>query len=165
VKRAWVLGKRALALGLAVLLVLLVAAPVEAHWWGGFWLGLGTGALLTAPLWWPCPAYPTYALYPYYYPYAPYPYYPPYPSYAYPAPPVGAVPSPASPTTRTALTTSPLTEVPPAAPAPASSAETPSGTPLKCETVWVEGHYETHVGPSGQAATVRVPGGSRQLCQ
>jgi hypothetical protein len=163
--RGWTVATRALAMGLAALLVLLVAGPVEAYWRGGFWIGLGTGALLTAPFWWPYaygyPAYPS--PYPYYYPYSPYPYYLAYPGYAYPAPPAGSVPPPASPATPTVPTPSPLTPSPPAAPAP--SGEASGGAPSKCETVWVEGHYETHVGPGGQAVTVWVPGGSRQVCQ
>jgi hypothetical protein len=31
--------------------------------------------------------------------------------------------------------------------------------------LWIDGHYETYIGPSGPALTVWVPGDSRQLCR
>jgi hypothetical protein len=156
-KRGWAtMGKRALAIGLGVLLVVAAATPVEAYWRAGFWVGLGAGALLTAPFWSPYGYYPY--PYPYYSPYYPpsYPYYAPYPVYAYPAPSTGAVPPAATPTTPTTPTPSLLTPPPTAG---------EGAVARKCETVWVEGHYETHVGPSGQGSTVWIPGVSQQICQ
>jgi hypothetical protein len=155
-KCAWAtIRARAVAIGLVVLLVGVAAAPVEASWRVGFWVGLGF------PYGWPyghAPyPYPYYA--PYYYPHYPYyayPYAAPYPVYVYP-PPAASVPPAAAPATPTTPTPSPLTPSPPAA--------GEGATAQKCETVWVEGHYETHVGPGGQASTVWVPGASRQICQ
>jgi hypothetical protein len=158
--RAWTPGKRAIAIALAASLVLLAAAPVEAYWRAGFWVGLGTGALLAAPFGGPY----TYGAYPYAHPYAyPHPYYAPYPVYVYPPLGVSMAPPPAAPTPTTPAP--PLAPPGPAAPAPSPSAGAESVTSSRCETVWIEGHYETHIGPSGQAATVWVPAGSRQLCQ
>lgn len=137
--------------GLVVLVILLVlapAAPAVAYWRGGFWIGLGTGMLLTAPFWYGAPPVYSYAPpAPYPYPYA-YPY--PYP-YAYPTPPPAATP--------TTPTPSPLSP-------PAAGAESPGASAARrCETVTVEGHYETYVTAAGQASTVWVPAGPREICQ
>ena len=140
--------------GLVVLVVLLVlapAAPAVAYWRGGFWLGLGTGMLLTAPFWYAPPLYSYAPPAPYAYPY-PYPYAYAYPySYAYPTPPPAATP--------TTPTPSPLSP-------PAAESEGPGPSAgRRCETVTVEGHYETHVTAAGQASTVWVPAGPREICQ
>jgi hypothetical protein len=143
------------------MLLLLAAAPADAHWYGGgFWLGLGVGTLLTAPLWAPY-AYASPYYYPYPYPYY-YPYYPPYPAYASPAPPAGSVPPAATPTTPTP---SLLTPSPPETGGPAPPAVREGTAGQTCDAVWVEGHYETHIRPGGQGVTVRIPGASQQICR
>jgi hypothetical protein len=149
---------------LVALLVLAPAAPASAYWRGSFWVGLGTGLLVTAPFWYgPSSVY----YYPSPYPYSPYPYSSPYPVYAYPpasspppayAPPAYTPPAYVPPSSPTTPTPSPLSPAPPAEGAPSASAQ-------NCETVWIEGHYEVHVSASGQATTVWVPGASRQICQ
>jgi hypothetical protein len=169
-----------MAVGMAALLLALAAAPVEAHWHAGFWVGLGTGALLTAPLWWAPYGYPyaapyphgypyaspypyPYAAYPYAYPYG-YPYYEPPPAQAVP-PPAGVAPPAAPHPTPTTPTPSPLTPSPPSGAAPAPPAAGEGGIARQCETVWVDGHYETHSRPGGQITTVWVPAASRQICR
>jgi hypothetical protein len=150
--RGWAtMGTRAVAIGLALLLVVVAAAPVEAQWRAGFWLGLGAGTLLTAPFWGPYGySSPYYSPYypPYYSPYS-YPSYQPYPIYGYPPA--------ATPATPMTPTPSPLTPPPPTAGEGAIA--------RKCGTVWVEGHYETHVGPTGQASLMWLPGVSRPICE
>ena len=154
-------------LGILVLVALLVlapAAPASAYWRGSFWVGLGTGLLVTAPFWYgPSSVY----YYPSPYPYSPYPYSYPYPVYVYPpasstppayAPPAYTPPASMPPSSPTTPTPSPLSPAPPAEGTPSASAQ-------NCETVWIEGHYEVHVSASGQATTVWVPGAARQICQ
>jgi len=78
-------------------------------------------------------------------------YVPAYPAPAFGAPPPGAAPAP-----------------PPAGPRPApvpSAQAPPPGSARNCQTVTVEGHYETRVAPSGQRATVWVPSYTQQMCQ
>lgn len=165
---------RIVAIVLAAVLVVLAAVPAEAHWHGGFWFGLGTGALLTAPFWWPygyrAPYYYPYA--PYYDPYASpyaspyyYPSYQPYPVYVPPAPSAGSAPAAGMPASPTTPTPSPLTPSSPgtgAAPPPATGEGTAG---QQCATVWVEGHYETHIRADGQATTVWIPAVSQQICR
>jgi hypothetical protein len=135
---------------LVIALVLVPAAPAFAYWRGGFWIGLGTGMLLTAPFWYGPPSVYYYPPYPYAYPY---PYASPYPAYAPPPAAPAYAPPPATPTTPTP---SPLA-APPGAPGPSAQP--------RCETVTVEGHYETYVTAGGQASTVWVPAGPREICQ
>lgn len=146
-------------IGLVVLVIALVLAPAGpafAYWRGGFWIGLGTGVLLTAPFWYAPPSLyygpPPYA---YAYPY-PYPYASPYPSYVPPPSPPAYAPPPAATTTPTP---SPLS-----AP-PAGEGGAGPSVPPRCETVTVEGHYETYVTADGQASTVWVPAGTREVCR
>ena len=97
------------------------------HFHGGaFFFGVGVGAVLTAPFWYP-------------------------PAYAYPA----YTPVYTYPTYAPAYVTVPAN--PPLGP-PQVSVQT-------CQTVWVEGHYETRVGPTGQPVTAWVPTHRQQICQ
>jgi hypothetical protein len=85
-----------------------------------------------------------------------------YPAYVptYPPPPVppspgGAPPRPAGP--------APAPPPPSATPSPAPGV---SGGPAgSCQTVTVEGHYETRIRPNGQRETVWVPTRTEQICQ
>lgn len=159
---------------IVVALIVLPAGPALAHWHGGFWIGLGAGAFLTAPFWgWPYP-YRAYAPEPIYVP-APAPVYvyPPasYPAYA-PPPPVAYPVYTPPPPSLTTPTPSPLSPPPSAPPGetPGSGPPSPPGGPpqassQQCRTVWIEGHWEIHVLPDGQRSTVWIPGGSRQICQ
>jgi hypothetical protein len=164
------MGKRVAAMALAAVLPVLAVAPAEAHWHGGFWFGVGTGTLLTAPLWYP---YGYRAPY-YYYPYAPsypyaapyyYPYYQPYPVYVAPVPSAGSPPPAEMPATPTTPTPSPLTPSSPGTgPAsPPAASQGPAGQ--TCTAVWVEAHYETHIRTDGQATTVWIPAASQQICR
>jgi len=134
---------------------------------GGLFVGLGVGALLTAP-WWCCaaPAY-AYPAYPAYPAYAPYPVY--YPSYTptYTAPEYTPVYS--TPTYPTPQPVSPPPQGTPL-PAPPGESQTPPAQPPQasaqnCQTVWVEGHYETRVMQNGQRYTSWIPAYTQQLCQ
>ena len=92
--------------------------------------------------------------------------------YAYPAyvpgsplppyvPPPPGVPGPPPPG-------GPATMRPPsgATPGPApGAAGAPSGAERSCQTVTVEGHYETRVRQSGQRETIWVPAHAEQICQ
>ncbi|MGH7267070.1 MAG: hypothetical protein ACREMB_19795, partial [Candidatus Rokuibacteriota bacterium] len=50
-------------------------------------------------------------------------------------------------------------------PPPQGSQASGQSAPRNCETVTVEGHYETRVMPSGQRVTTWVPAEARQICQ
>jgi hypothetical protein len=140
--------------------------------WGGFALGLGIGALATAPFWYP-PAYgyPAYAYPAYGYPAYGYPAYP-YPAYsypAYPAPP--AYPPPAAPSADPGAMTQPSQSLgvtygapPPNPPSVQGSAPAPTGG-QNCYTVTVEGHNETRTLQGGQSVTAWVPTYTQQVCQ
>jgi hypothetical protein len=94
-----------------------------------------TGCYIVSP-----DAYPSYA------PAYPPPYGPP----PFPPPPVGPpVPAPSG---------APPVPTPGAAGAPQGSAQ-------RCETVTIEGHYETLIRPGGQQETVWVPTRSEQVCR
>jgi hypothetical protein len=104
-------------------------------------LGLGalglSGCYVVSPY-----AYPAYA-----------PAYPP-PSYAPPPPPPrGALPP----------TPPPATGAPPGQ-APAAPPGASQGSAKDCQTVTVEGHYETRVRPGGQRETLWVPTHAEQVC-
>jgi hypothetical protein len=99
--------------------------------------------------------------------------YPPYPPYPYPAYIPGYQP--------------PSTYVPPssgaprapgqagatAAPAPSGTSATqapgvqgaPQGSARNCQTVTVEGHFETRVAQSGARETIWIPTHDQQMCQ
>ncbi len=132
--------------------------------WGGFALGLGIGTLATAPYWYP-PAY-AYPAYPYAYPTYPYPAYS-YPAYSYPAYSPPAYTPPPDPGTGGQV--NPSTSLsygsPPAGPPqPPAQGSAPTGG-QNCETVTVQGHYETRTVQNGQRATVWIPAYSQQICQ
>ena len=158
-------------------------------WWccGGFAVGVGVGALLTAP-WWAYPQVYAAPGYPYYAPYPAYPADPGYPAYpaAYPAyapgypppPPGGAYPAvpgpPASgapgslPPTPEHFSSTPGASPQPltgAAPSGAGAASAPAPTPAGCETVTVAGHWEMRIYPDGQRLTVWVPTSIRSVCR
>lgn len=167
---------------IALLLVPVLAAPADAwrggrggfrhhgggggRFAGGLFLGLGVGALLTAPWWYapPAYAYPVYSPYPVYYPaYAP----------AYPPPAYGAAyGAPAyTPTypTPEAVSSAPQGAMQPA-PAPPSGSQPPAAQPPQaaaqnCQMVWIEGHYETRVTADGQRFTSWIPSYQQQVCQ
>jgi hypothetical protein len=139
---------------------------------GFFFFGLGLGALLTAPFWYrPVYAYPAYTpvySYPAYsYPVYSYPAYS-YPGYSYPvysapAYPPGSyapAPQPASPPSGGGAEAAPAP--PPGSAQPQAS---PQASSQNCQTVWVEGHYETRVMANGQRVTAWVPAYSQQICQ
>ena len=97
--------------------------------------------------------------YPAYVPTYPPPYPPPYrPPYVPPSPGAPVPPRPGGPATG-----------PPPASATPSSAPGATGTPpgpaKNCQTVTVEGHYETHVRQSGQQETIWIPTRAEQICQ
>ncbi len=98
-------------------------------------------------------AYPAYAP-PYPAP-SPPPYRPPY------VPPSPAAPVPPRPG-------GPATGPPPSSATP-SSAPGASGSSQEsaknCQTVTVEGHYETHVRQNGQQETIWIPTRAEQVCQ
>jgi hypothetical protein len=145
--------------------------------WGGFALGLGIGALATAPFWYPpAYAYPAYAYPAYGYPAYGYPAYgypgysyPAYSYQAYPAPP--AYPPPAAPPADPGAMTQPSQSTgvtygtPPSnPPSVQGSAPAPTGG-QNCYTVTVEGHNETRTLQSGQSVTAWVPTYTQQVCQ
>jgi hypothetical protein len=128
--------------------------------WGGFAVGVGVGALATAPYWYP-PAY-------YGYPYPAYPAYsyPAYPAYSYPAYSYPTTPPPAyppqgppagdsgyMPQTGQSATVTPAT-MPPAAPGNQN-----------CGTVTIDGHNEIRTLPNGQSVTTWIPTHTQQVCQ
>lgn len=160
---------------IALVLVPVLAAPADAwrggrghhrhggggRFGGGLFLGLGVGALLTAPWWYapPAYAYPVYTPYPVYPAYTPA--YPP-PSYGVPAytptyPTPEAV-SPAPPGAMQPVPAPPSGSQPPAAQPPQASAQ-------NCQMVWIEGHYETRVMADGQRFTSWIPSYQQQVCQ
>lgn len=168
--------KIALVAFVVLLLVPLLAVPAEADRWrhgrgggwhhgghrghGGFWIGVGVGALVTAPWWY----YPTYS-YPVYYPYPVYYGYPAYaptyttaPEYTPPPATMTPTPQPLSPAPQGGTEGAPPQSGGQAAPPPPQTSQ-------NCQTVWVEGHYETRVMPNGQRVTVWVPAHSQQICQ
>jgi hypothetical protein len=111
---------------------------VNHRWTALLLLGLGAGGLSGC-----------YVVSPYAYPaYAPYP--PP----VYAPPPRGSSP-PASPPSSPGGTSGQA----PAAPGG------PSGAAKGCQTVTVEGHYETRVRQGGQSETLWVPAHQEQVCQ
>ncbi|MBI3455691.1 MAG: hypothetical protein HY002_07875, partial [Candidatus Rokubacteria bacterium] len=84
-----------------------------------------------------------------------------YPTYTYPTyPSPGYTPPVSTPTYPTPQPTSP---------APQSGTPQSQGAPQvssqNCETVWVEGHYETRVMANGQRVTAWVPAHSEQVCR
>ncbi|MGH2668710.1 MAG: hypothetical protein ACRDH5_06260, partial [bacterium] len=82
------------------------------------------------------------------------------------APPTVLAPTPeplAPPPVGAELAPPPAT-TPGSAPPPASS-ESPQSAIQTCETVWVEGHYETRVMPNGQRHTTWVPTHIQQRCR
>lgn len=146
--------------------------------WGGLAFGLGLGVLLTAP-WWYSPAYaypaytPAYTYPAYAYPYG-YPAYS-YPAYSYPdytsyptpgyAPPAPqSAPPPPPPPSSSGETTPPAAGTPPAT-GWGQAYGAPPASSQNCQTVWVEGHYETRVMQNGQRVTAWVPTRAEQLCQ
>ena len=91
---------------------------------------------------------------------SPYPYpgmYPP-PAYFGPLPPTSSPPRPGGSGT-----------APPpsgASPGQGPGAQgAPRGAAQNCQTVTVEGHYETRLSPNGQRETVWVPTHDQQVCQ
>jgi hypothetical protein len=55
-------------------------------------------------------------------------------------------------------------------PAPQSPSSTapppgPQGSAQNCQTVWVEGHYQTRVMSDGRRFTAWIPARSEQFCQ
>lgn len=100
-----------------------------------------------------------YVVSPYAYPaYAP-PYPPPYPPpYAPPSTGGAAPPRPGGPATGPP----PSSATPSLAP---GAPGTPQGPAKHCQTVTVEGHYETRVRQSGQQETVWVPTHAEEMCQ
>ena len=145
--------------------------------WGGFAVGLGVGALLTAPYWaypgaYAAPAYPVYAPYPAYPAYS-YPGYPAYPAYpaaypeyspatAYPTTPPPSGPPAFEPSNSMTLTPEPLSPAPPVPPGPF----VPGGVSAQagCESVTIAGHWETRVYQDGQRVTLWVPTAIRSVC-
>src|SRR6188508_1793838 len=88
--------------------------------------------------------------------------------YAYPA----AYPSPYMPPSPGApappRSGGPATGPPPSSATPRSApgaAGTPQGPAQNCQTVTVEGHYETHSLQSGQRETIWIPTQTEQMCQ
>lgn len=97
-----------------------------------------------------------YVVSPYAYP-AVYP--APYPSpYMPPSPGAPAPPRPAGPPTGPP----PSSATPRSAPGAAGA---PQGPTQNCQTVTVEGHYETHSLQSGQRETIWIPARPEQMCQ
>jgi hypothetical protein len=87
-------------------------------------------------------------------------YVPAYPPPRYPSPPpAGPPPPPAS-----GATTAPSTGTP-APGAAAGPSDVPAGAKGSCETITVEGHWETHVRPGGQQERIWVPTGTIQVCR
>jgi hypothetical protein len=98
------------------------------------------------------------------------------PGYVYPAYPQQVVPYAAPPAVSVTPTPQPLSPAPqtgverspqpstldPAAPRPPAAA---APSPQSCQTVWVEGYYETRVLPGGQHETAWVPAHSREICR
>jgi hypothetical protein len=164
----------------SLLLVPLMAGPAHAWrgggghggwrggccWGGGFAVGVGVGALATAPFWYtrayaypaygyPAYPYPAYAYPAYSYPAYGYPAYPPPPPPAPPAEPGAAV----QPSQSIGVTQgTPVSNPPPAASSVPATAQS-------CYTVTVEGHNETRTLASGQTVTAWVPTSTQQVCQ
>jgi hypothetical protein len=168
----------------------------RGHWhgsgWccGGFAIGIGVGALLTAP-WWAYPgvyAVPAYPAYPVYAPYPAYPVYSGYPAdpAAYPAapyppppppPPAGgsylappefpgsAAPGSLVPTPELSQPRSPAAPDPSTGAIPSGSGAAATPPAAGCETVTVTGHWEMRVYPDGQHLTVWVPTSTRSVCR
>ena len=91
-------------------------------------------------------AYPAYA-----------PAYPPRPAYILPSPPAPGPPRQGGP--------EPASPPPGTSPSPAPGARgAPQGSAPNCQTVTVEGHYETRVRQNGQRETVWVPTHDQQVC-
>ena len=145
--------------------------------WGGFAVGVGIGALATAPYWYgPAYAYPAYGYPAYGYPAYGYPAYS-YPAYGYPAysypaysyptyPPPSAPPADPGAMTQPGTSTSVTYGAQPANPAPVEGAAptAPTGG-QNCQTVTVEGHNEVRTPQGGQSLTTWVPTHTRQVCQ
>ena len=138
--------------------------------WGGFAVGVGVGALATAPYWYgPAYAYPAYAYpaysYPAYgypassYPAYSYPAYPAAPTYPPPATPPGDPGAMGQPSQSTSVTYGSSPQNPPAVQGAA-----PAGG-QSCYTATVEGHNETRTLQSGQSVTAWVPTQTQQVCQ
>jgi hypothetical protein len=104
--------------------------------------------------------YGCYVVSPYAYPaYAPtYP--PPYrpPTYVPPSPGASVPPRPGGP----AAGPPPSSATPSSEPGASGSSQ---GPVKNCQTVTVEGHYETHVRQSGQQETIWIPTRAEQICQ
>jgi hypothetical protein len=83
--------------------------------------------------------------------------------YTYPPPPVQVAPGPpyVPPSARGA---SPAPPGGPATPPPAGGMPAPAPG-ANCQSVTVEGHYETRVAPGGQRETVWIPTYQQQLCR
>ena len=100
-----------------------------------------------------------YVVSPYAYPAYPPPYPPPYAvPYVPPSPGGPALPRPGGPATGPP----PSSATPSLAPGVSG---TPQGAAKNCQTVTVEGHYETRVRQSGQQETVWVPTRAEAICQ
>jgi hypothetical protein len=99
-------------------------------------------------------AYPAYA------PMYPPPYPPPYrpPTYVPPSPGAPVPPRPGGP----AAGPPPSSATPSSEPGASGSSQ---GPVKNCQTVTVEGHYETHVRQSGQQETIWIPTRAEQICQ
>ncbi len=133
----------------------------------GFVFGFGLGALLTVPFWYrPAYVYPAYT--PVYTPVYTYPVYAPTyptaPAYA-PATVLAPTPQPLAPAPPTGAELAPPPAMTPGSATPPASSESPQSAIQACETVWVEGHYETRVMPNGQRYTTWVPTHSQQRCR
>lgn len=88
-----------------------------------------------------------------------------YPGYAPAYPPRPAYLPPSSPGPRPG---GPEVAPPPSGASPSPAPAVPGGTPgtaRNCQTVTVEGHYETHVSPNGQRETAWVPTHEQRVCQ
>jgi hypothetical protein len=107
----------------------------------GLWAGALAGCYVVSPY-----AYPAYG--------------PPYPPPGYRPPPAAGPPPlpPAGP-----RTTAPPTGAPPGGATGRSDA--PEGPGRSCESVTVEGHWETQVRPDGRRESVWVPTRDAQVCR
>jgi len=91
-----------------------------------------------------------------------------YPAYAptYPAPPAYVPPSPPVPSPPRQGSPEPAPPPSGASPRQAPGGQgPPPGSVQNCQTVAVEGHYETRVRQNGQRDTVWVPTHERRVCQ
>ena len=91
-----------------------------------------------------------------------------YPAYVptYPAPPAYIPPSPRGP--GPPRQGGPETAPPTSSASPSQAPGTqgaPQGSEPSCQTVTIEGHYETRVRQNGQRETVWVPTHDQQVCQ